>query len=218
MGFSCFNKSVLATMLSLLFSTFAWAQATNVQTLSEGACWYEQGENIKIVSFNDGESLSMNREELDSQIENLVNIDKKNKLQNDNLSLHCGGYGSSLVIKTVIESRPACLWVKFNKGKLSVRSFGGLEDSKSDLCDGYKWGELIVGVKSNEQKVLLESEHLHSMIESVKVISGSTLKINLHPEYYGKELFVMDELKKQMSLKYIELNFFQHPVGESASL
>ena len=99
-----------------------------------------------------------------------------------------------------------------------LRSFGGLENIKSDLCDGYKWGELIVGVKSSEQKILLESENFHSMIQSVKVISGMTLKINLLPEYYGKELLVIDELKKQMSLKYIELNLYQHPIGESANL
>lgn len=204
--------------ISMTFTTCVWAQATNVQTLSEGACWYEHGEIIKIASFNDGESLLMNREDLNSEIENLLNGQKRNKSIINDLTLHCGGYGSSLVVKTVIDSRPTCMWLKLNKGKLSLRSLGGLEDMKSELCDGHKWGELIVGVKSNDQKNLLESANFHSMIQSVNVISGTTLKVKLNPEYYGKEIFVIDELKKQMNLKYIELNLFQHPIGESASL
>ena len=204
--------------ISMTFATCVWAQATNVQTLSEGACWFEQGEIIKIASFNDGESLLMTREEINSQIESLLGGQKKNIISNNDLTLHCGGYGSSLVIKTVVDNRPTCMWLKLNKGNLSLRSIGGVEDLKSELCDGHKFGELIVGVKSTDQKILLESENFYSMIQSVNVISGTTLKVNLHPDYYGKELFVMDELKKQMSLRYIELNLFQHPIGESASL
>lgn len=218
MGLSRFYKFMLVMPLSLLFSVGVWAEDANVQTLSEGACWYEQGEILKIASFNDRESLLMTRDEVELQIESLIKGEKKNKAITSDLTLHCGGYGSSLVIKTEIDNRPACLWVKFNKGKFSIRSQGGLEHAKNDLCDGYKWGELIVGVKSIDQKALLEAEHFHSMIKSVSVVSGTTLKVSLHPEYYGKEMLVMDELKKQISLRYIELNLFQHPVGEAAFL
>lgn len=209
---------MLAMSLSLILVSTAWSADTLVQTLSEGACWFEQGEVTKIVSFNDSESLSMTRDEVESELESLLNIEKKQKSITSDLTLHCGGYGSSLVIKTVIDNRPACLWLKFNKGKFSVRSLGGLEHSTNDLCDGYKWGELIVGLKSFDQKSLLESKSFQSMIQSVNVISGLTLKINLRPEYHGRENFVLGELKKQMSLNYIELNQFQHPVGEAATL
>lgn len=219
MGLSRFYKFMQATMLSIIFSTsVSAADASRVQTLSEGACWYEQGEMIKIASFNDNSFLQVTREELEWQVENLLNTEKKNKSNKLDLSLHCGGYGSSLVIKTIVDNRLTCLWLKYNNGLISLRSIGGLEDIKNDICDGYKWGELIVGLKSIDQKSLLESPQLHSMIQAVSVISGTTLKLKLHPEYYGKENFVIEELKKQMSLRYIELNFLQHPVGESASL
>lgn len=209
---------MLGVSLSLAVSAVAWAEDTNVQTLSEGACWYEQGEFLKVASFNDRESLFMTRDDVESQVEALINQKKKSKSLTSDLTLHCGGYGASLVIKTEVDHKSVCLWVKFVKGKLVLRSLGGLEETRGSVCDGYKWGELIVGVKSLDQKTLLESEHFHSMIQSVSVISGTTLKIKLHPEYDGKEIFVMEELKKQMSLRYIELNLFQHPVGEASSL
>ncbi|MBC7713885.1 MAG: hypothetical protein H7177_11130 [Rhizobacter sp.] len=195
----------------------AFGEDTNVQSLSEGACWYEQGEMVKIASFNDRESALISRDEIEMQVEGLLS-GKKNKAITSDLTLHCGGYGSSLVIKSEMDGKPICLWVKFNKGKLAVRSLGGLESSKVDVCDGYKWGELIVGLKSIDQKALLESGHFHGMIKSVSVISGTTLKIVLDESYVGKEVDAMAELKKQIELRYIELNLYQHPVGEAAAI
>jgi len=218
MGLSRFYKFMLSISLVLAFSTGAWAEDANVQTLSEGACWYEQGEFLKVASFNDRESLFISRDDIESQVEGLLNQKKKSKSLTSDLTLHCGGYGSSLVIKTEVDYRPVCLWVKFTKGKLVLRSVGGLEDTRGSVCDGYKWGELIVGVKSLEQKTILESDHFTSMIKSVSTISGTTLKVTLLPQFHGKEVEVMGELKRQMDLRYIELNLFQHPVGEAASL
>ncbi len=213
MGISHLTKFIV----SLAIATTAYAQDTSVQTLSEGACWYEQGENLKIASFNDRESILTSRDEIEFQVDSLLN-GKRNKAITTDLTLHCGGYGSSLVIKSEIDTKPICLWVKFNKGKLEIRSLGGLENSKSELCDGYKWGELIVGVKTPDQKALLESEHFHGMIKSVSVVSGTTLKVILNESYHGREMEAMSELKKQIPLRYIELNLYQHPVGEASAL
>lgn len=214
MGVSHLTKFII----SMCIATSAFAQDTSVQTLSEGACWYEQGENLKVASFNDGESILIGRDEIEFQVDSLLNGKKRNRAITSDLTLHCGGYGSSLVIKSEIDTKPICLWMKFNKGKLEVRSLGGLENSKSELCDGYKWGELIVGVKSLDQKALLESEYFHGMIKSVSVVSGTTLKLVLHESYHGREMEVMAELKKQIPLRYIELNLYQHPVGEASAL
>lgn len=210
-------------MLTLTFLTstsLAIAEDANVQTLSEGACWYEQGEFLKVASFNDRESLFISRNDIEEQVFNLLNPSKKKKALTNDLSLHCGGYGSSLVVKTEVDHKPACLWVKFVKGKLVMRSLGGLEatSAEGDTCDGYKWGELIIGVKTPDQKELLQSEHFASMIKSVSIISGTTLKVTLQPQFHGKEVLAMGELKRQMDLRYIELNLYQHPVGEAASL
>ena len=220
MGLSRFSKFIVSLSILLSGLHMAVAEDTTVQTLSEGACWYEQGEYLKVASFNDRESLFISREDIESQVSELLNLSQKNKALTSDLSLHCGGYGSSLVVKAVVDQKPVCLWVKFVKGKLIQRSLGGLEtgNNEGDLCDGYKWGELIVGIKTYDQKAELESENFISMIKSVSTISGKTLKVTLLPQFHGREAEVMSELKRQMDLRYVELNLYQHPVGVAASL
>lgn len=202
--------------LLLIWPTRLWAEDINVKTLSEGACWYEEGNFLKVASFNDRESLFISRDSIESQVTSLLSQVSKEKSAPSDLALHCGGYGASLVIKTVVDHGPACLWVKFSNGRLQLRSLGGLEDAVGSVCDGYKWGELIVGVKSLEQLAILESDHFASMIKTVNMISETVLKIELFPKFYGKELSVMEELKGEMDFRYIELNHFQHAVGEFA--
>ena len=216
MGISHLTKFII----TLAIASSAYAEDTTVQSLSEGACWYQEGEVLKVSSFNDRESILISRDEIEYQVEALLNGDGKKKVKaiTSDLTLHCGGYGSSLVIKSEVDTKPICMWVKFNKGKLELRSLGGLENSKSELCDGYKWGELIVGIKTPDQKALLESEQFYGMIKSVSVVSGTTLKLTLNESYIGREIEAMSELKKQISLRYIELNSYQHPVGEAAAL
>ncbi len=214
MGFSHFTKF----MSALMIAGTVVAQEASVQSLSEGACWYEQGESVKIASFNDKESIHITRDEIEYQVEELLYGKRRDKAITSDLTLHCGGYGSSLVVKSEFNTRPICLWLKLDKGKLQIRSIGGLEQTKNELCDGYKWGELIVGLKSMQQKSLLESEQFHSMIKSVSVISGTSVKVLLKDEHYGKEYVAMEVLKKQIDLKYVELNLYQHPVGESTPL
>lgn len=213
MGISHFTK----ILIGLMIAGSVMAEDANVQSLSDGACWYEQGDSLRIASFNDKESILTTRDEIEYQVEELLYGKKRDKALTSDLTLHCGGYGSSLVVKSEFNNRPVCLWLKLNKGKLQIRSMGGLEQTKNELCDGYKWGELVVGLKSIDQKQLLESEQFHSMIKSVSVISGTTMKVVLKDEFHGKEYSVMDELKKH-NLKYVELNFYQHPVGEAATL
>ena len=213
MGISHFTK----LMIGLMIAGSVMAEDANVQSLSDGACWYEQGDSLRIASFNDKESILTTRDEIEYQVEELLYGKKRDKALTNDLTLHCGGYGSSLVVKSEFNNRPICLWLKLNKGKLQIRSMGGLEQTKNELCDGYKWGELVVGLKSIDQKQLLESEQFHSMIKSVSVISGTTMKVVLKDEFHGKEYAAMDELKKH-NLKYVELNFYQHPVGEAAPL
>ncbi len=212
MGISHLNRFILA----LVIAGGAHAADVNVQSLSQGSCWYEEGEILKIASFNDKESVLLSREEIEYQVDEILNsgAEKKQKLKGLDLTLHCGGYGSSLVVKTDTQ----CVWLKFNKGQLEARSIGGVENSKSDLCDGYKWGELIVGLRASAQKEKLLSDYFQSMIKSVHVVSGLTLKVVLQDEYRGREDMVMEELKKQLDLKYVEYNMYQHPVGEAATL
>lgn len=173
---------------------------------------------IRLVSFNDKESLNADRSDLEIQISQLVNNSKKGSTTIDELLVHCGGYGVSLIAKTKVNDLNACVWMKLEKGQVKVRSIGGLESTKSESCDGYKWNELIVGLKNSNQIDELQNEYFKSFIGSVTVISKNIVKITLRPEHMGSEEKIMSEIKKMIDVKYVELNFFQHPVGEAASL
>jgi hypothetical protein len=213
------TKIILGFTLSMILSiSHAFSEEIMVQTLSQGACWFEHSELLKLTSFNDKESLVISREEIDVQLNELLNNKKNSNFSPSELMLHCGGYGASLIVKTTVNDLAACVWLKIEKGNLKIRSVGGLENSKGDLCDGYKWGELIVGIKFNDQKNLLQSEGFRPLIKSVTSVGGTTLKLVLNQEFMGKELEAMSELKKHIDLKYVELNFYQHPIGEVASI
>lgn len=192
----------------------AYSEEVVVQSLSDGACWYEQGEVMKFTSFNDKTQLKSTRHELDAQVAKLLGT---SETANDWL-IHCGGYGASFIVKTQVNGLKSCAWLKIDKGLLGLRSVGGLEESKSESCDGYVWGELIVGVRDQKQIDELQSESYSSFIQAITKINSTSLKITLHKTYFGKEQSVLEEIRKMIDLKYVELNFFQHPVGEIGSM
>lgn len=205
-----FKAAPLIALYTLLVSGQAFAEETLVQTLSEGACWFEQGENLKIVSFNDHESFSIPREALDETVLGLLEKTKREEL---NYMLHCSGHGVSLVVK----SDESCAWIGFDKGQLSIKSHGGNEDVKSNgLCDGYKKGELLVGLHVDDESVM---QSLNSYVASYSKVSAKLYRVILKKEYIGKEQTLLNELKSvSKNVRYVELNQFQHPVGEYASL
>jgi len=198
-------------LYTLLVSGGAFAQETLVQTLSEGACWFEQGENLKVVSFNDHEAFSVPHEALYEGLSNmLMNKSKRSEMD---LVLHCSGHGASLVVKTA----DTCAWIGFNKGQLELKSLGGLEGVKaSGLCDGYKWGELLIGLNTDDETTM----HLFgSYISSFTKVSTKLYRVNLKKEFWGKELLLQKDFKNMdKNIRYVDLNQFQHAVGEYTNL
>lgn len=186
-----------------------WASETLVTSLSEGACWLEQSDSLKIVSFNDHQALTAPREGLEETIHELMG--KKTREDMD-MMLHCGGQGASLVVKTA----DTCAWFKLSVGKLAIRSLGGIEHTKRGLCDGFKRGELIVGVESDDEFQLINS---HPAILSASKVTMKVYKVLLKKEYAGSELELIKEIKASSKfIRYVELNSFQHPVGEYVRL
>ena len=60
---------------------------------------------------------------------------------------------------------------------------------------------------------LLDASNIPEIVK-VTVVAGTTLKVTLMPGYRGREAEAQNILKKAMDLKYVELNLYQHPVGE----
>jgi hypothetical protein len=195
------------------------AEEIVVETLSQGACWIEQGEFFRLASFNDKEMLISSKEILEQDIMSLVGskLNQNPSIQKEELdvSLHCGAVGASLVFKIKSNDIPICAWAKINKGRIELRSIGGLADEKNELCDGHELGELIVGVKSLEA---LEDPEVLYYLKSKSIIAKNVFKIILKTEYIGKEVEVLKALNGLKKFRYVELSSIQHPVGEYIKL
>ncbi|MBC7539789.1 MAG: hypothetical protein H7281_13290 [Bacteriovorax sp.] len=212
--------------LGLIFANQVFG-ATDLQvgTLSEGSCWYENKEALRIASFNDKSAYSGSRtqiiEEFEALITDPVQKVEHTKINDIDLSLHCGGYGASLVAKVNTDSNSFCIWAKFEKGILSLRSLGSLtSDGKNPngLCDGHKWGEFILGANSEELITELQTAKWSSMIKAVTLVSNKVYKVVLQKDYEFREQEVIDQLQENFVgknlVRYIEFNDYRHPIGE----
>lgn len=218
-----------ATLSLILLSQAAYSAEIQVGTLSEGACWYELKEALQVASFNDKSIYSGSIGQIESEIEGLIAAvvpkGERSKIQEMDLTLHCGGYGASLVAKVTAETSILCLWAKLDKGKLSLRSIGLVSDggkNPNDLCNGHKWGEFIVGIQSREVLTELQSLKWSSIIKEVSLVTDKVIKVVLVKEYEFREQEVINQLEQNFSgknlIRYIEFNDYRHPIGEFVHL
>ena len=216
---------LLITFLSSLASQSAQASDVLVQSLSDGACWYEvRDEFIKMSSFNDGAVLQFNKDDLSLKLGHTLSLmsDQKLKILNTSpLILHCSGIGHSFITKVVDEktSSNSCVWFLIKEDEVIIRSVGGIEDDKREFCDGHKMGEGLIGLsREGDINLIKEDGFFKNSIESFVKVSASLYKVKFSAKFLGKEKLVLDELKKIQGIRYTELNKFQHPVGEWAIL
>lgn len=200
--------------------------ASDIQVggLSDGACWYESKDTLKLVSFNERLSYSGNRKVIETEMAQLAPRSRGEIIRDVDLALHCGGGGLSLVAKVLVNERSFCVWGKVEQGKWVPRSVGAInEEAKGGvLCDGYKWGEFILGVNSTDYLSELQSVKWSQMIKEVAFISQNTYKVTLTREYEFRENEVMNQLDEHFTgknfIRYLEFNEYRHPVGEFISL
>lgn len=196
-----------------------YSSELQVGTLSEGACWFENKEFIKVASFNDKTAYLASRGQIESNLNEF--LPEHQKLNDLELTLHCGGYGASLVARVSTDSNTFCIWTKFDKGKLALRSIGIIDDRlKIDrgLCEGHVWGEFLIGVESSDFLNELQSPKWLSMIKEIKLVSNKVYKVKLVKDYEFKESEVASLLEENFTgknlIRYIEYNNYRHPVGE----
>lgn len=208
------------TLSLFLVSTNVFAGVTQVGVLSEGACWFEYKEALKVASFNDKTAYLGTKEQIEANLESLLGDVQHQKINEMNLALHCGGYGASLVAKVTTDSNTFCVWTRFEKGKLVARSIGTLNDSgkSNELCDGHKWGEFILGVNDSRLISELTGAKWASVIKEVSSISTNVYKVSLVKDYEFRESEVMNQLEENFTgknfIRYMEFNDYHHPIGE----
>lgn len=196
------------------------ASDIQVGVLSDGACWYESKDNLKLVSFNEKKSYSGTHKAAEAEIASLVPQIGEAKVRDVDLVLHCGGNGLSLVAKVFMDDHSFCVWAKVENGKWLPRSVGLLSDKgkSSELCDGYKWGEFILGINSTDYLSELQSTKWATMIKEISLISHNTYKVVLTREYEFRENEVMNQIEENFTgknfIRYLEYNEYRHPVGE----
>ncbi|MDD4973297.1 MAG: hypothetical protein PHY93_03055 [Bacteriovorax sp.] len=228
MGKTLFWKVALGIMLT---GRVYGAANLQVGTLSEDSCWYENKESLRVASFNDKSAYSGNRVQIEAELERLIAsadgrpVNDHPKINEMDLSLHCGGYGASLVAKVTTDSNTFCVWAKFDKGNLSLRSVGALGSegrNPNQLCDGHKWGEFILGANSEDLALELQSPKWSTAIASVILIANKVYKVVLVKDYAFREQEVIDQLQENFSgknlIRYIEFNDYRHPIGEFVPL
>lgn len=217
-----------ATMSIMLMSLGLSASEIQVGTLSEGSCWYEYKDSLKVASFNDKSAYMGTKEQIEAELEGLIavslNKTEHPKIVETDLALHCGGYGTSLVARVTTDSNTFCVWTKFDKGLLSLRSIGVSENLKNagSLCDGHKWGQFIMGVNGESLVSELQTAKWATMIKEITPVSSKVVKVVLMKDYEFREQEVIDQLQQNFSgknlIRYIEFNDYRHPVGEFTHL
>lgn len=213
---------ILITLCLTVKSSVASSTDVQVGTLSEGACWYQKKELLKVASFNDKTAFVATRAQIENNFSKLMAQNLNQKINEMDLTLHCGGYGASLVGRVVTtDNNTFCIWTKFENGKLALRSIGAINESpkiSSKLCDGHVWGELIIGVESNEFLNELQAPKWSLMIKEVKPIVDRVYKVKLMQDFEFKESEVANSLEENFAgknlIRYIEYNNYRHPVGE----
>lgn len=213
---------------SLMFFSLLGNANAQVGELLEGACWFEYKDTLKVASFNDKSVYSGAKTQIETQLDALLVVSLANlphqKLNEVDLTLHCGGYGASLVAKVFTDTGSFCVWTKFDKNQLSVRSIGVLGDNEknSDLCDGRKWGEFLMGVNSRDVITEIQSAKWSSMIKEVTAITDKVYKVVLTKDYEMRESEVINQLGENFAgknlIRYIDYNQYKHPIGDYVPL
>lgn len=224
-----YNMQKIIALLFIIITRSALCADLQLNSLSDGSCWYEFKDSLKVVSFNDKSQYWASIIQIEAELETIIEASLLRpvsfKIQNLELSLHCGAYGASLVTKITSEGVTFCAWSRFEKGKLSLRSLGVIADGRKNMnefCDGHKWGEFVMGIQSNEIMAQLQLPRWSSIIKEVKLVSDNVIKVVLVKDYEFKEQEVIDQIQANFSgknlIRYIEFNNYLHPIGEYSQL
>lgn len=220
------NVMILGLMI---FSLSIFSQEKNtIEQLAHDSCWFSVGEEqINIASFNEGTSHKLGAsefarvyEEYESQLQKF-NLSLKGR--EFELFLHCGGYGSSLVLNFHGEDEGVCFWNQITKGsRINLAHFGYLYPNSKGFCHGMRPGKLIAQVRSkeamNDTLAEIGKGKLGHFIKEMRSVGSNTVIFELNEEYRFQVKKVLEEFQNltvdQGPLKSIEPEHFYHPTGE----
>jgi hypothetical protein len=214
-------------VLVFSFSSFSQNQL-DIEQLAHNSCWFSAEEDsINIASFNDGTSHKLGAHEFGQVYE-----EYESQLQKFNLSLkgrdfelfiHCGGYGSSLVINFQGEDEGVCFWNQITKdNRINMAHLGYMYPNSKGFCHGMRPGKLIGLIKDPNSKAgtlnEIQKGPLGQFIKEMRSIGSRTIVFDLNEEYRFQIKKVIEEFQELIGddgpFKSIEPDNYYHPVGE----
>lgn len=206
------------TLGLMLISLNASGLESETGSLSEGSCWYEMKDGLKVASFNDKTIYNESREAIEAEVSGLLG-ETQSKILEMKLSLHCGGHGASLVARVLTDHLSYCLWSKFTEKGLQIRSLGVMTgEPKRGLCSGHIAGQLILGTTSVEVVNELRMGKWPNLIKELTPIAQNVFKVTMTPEFEKRETeiaaMIEENFRGKNAIRYLEYNEYRHPVGE----
>lgn len=214
-------KSKLLLMVALFsgFLNSTNGEQLNIQSLNQGTCWFNEGEeSIKVASFNDGQNMTLDN----NYLAQILSLDLPVSFEGSyHSNIFCSSHGASLVMNIRENNQRYCLWLKLGNSGPSIQSFG-LADNDTK-CDGYDPGVLILSLSDdsvvNDEFIRkLENREFGFAYESVTHVSDGIIKVKFSKEDFGKEMQFAEKFTELDAVRFAEKSFFYHPIGEWAVL
>jgi hypothetical protein len=124
---------LLITLMIIFPKVVAGYEVKSIGSLDKGNCWITLAgdEPTKLVSFSDGRIFELNQSDVLKSIEKELakkKIAKTHTGDRKEVFIHCGSYGSSLVIHFYGPEGELCYWGKIGKNnKITESYFLGLQ-------------------------------------------------------------------------------------------
>lgn len=196
-------------LLGLIWSVNLFA--SSVSELSFGSCWVKEGgEEFKFSSFKEEISRTLHEDDLMEFLErfdqNYSDLLKSSKKEVEGF-LHCGSYGSSIVLNLLHEGRNRfCLWFGQTDGVMKLISAGSLPAHKDGPCLGEVFGSYLLRFNSEVVSSKEMSEkmwpYFKGRLLEIRPIGSSMLSIKMRREFYlqgSESMNLLDEFKEKNS-------------------
>lgn len=186
--------------------------------MNQGACWAsESRDSLKVASFNESKSYTVQREDLNSLFPIFKEIGVKLE---DSISIqaysHCSAMGMRHVFKVNYESGVSyCLWSQFENGEFKKIDLDLAEAEYNGLCDGIVSNKLLVspnkGISLDE--LLNEFSDLNIEVSNSKKISANIFVIEFRVK--SNEIFeIYNRTYKNPKFKFVDFVTRQRPIGD----
>ncbi len=190
------------------------ASTQKVTSLNNGSCWIQKsGQGHKMATFGNSQSLYFGEQEKNKILDLL---DSDTAFWN----FQCSATGGRIVVTM----EKYCAWLIVDMNKISLVSYGRKEfagNASNRPCDGIQPGSLLfkfVGTYKETQSWISSVSGIEDYVESVNQLSKNYYQLIINKEYRFQEPEIRAELElkflKEERAKYIELDYFLHPIGE----